>query len=153
MSWKLYLKLQMKGWFRCSIILLSRRMFLTLSERTTISSQRWPRCPTQHNSLSSFRMYFKANVRPVSFLSTMRTFPKAPFPTTLSNRKWLRFTVWVVSCCRYAMGWRKQLQRVYIIQHISMAGGKHIPSSVNTTGFPELLPILVTLVQRCLVKF
>jgi hypothetical protein len=37
-------------------------------------------------------MYLRAKVKPVSFRSTMRTLPKAPFPTTRSNRKWLRFT-------------------------------------------------------------
>ena len=37
-------------------------------------------------------MYFRANVNPVSFRSTIRTFPNAPLPTTRSNRKWLRFT-------------------------------------------------------------
>ena len=49
-----------------------------------------------HSALSlpsSFRIYFKANVNPVSFRSTIRTFPKAPFPTTLSSRKWLRLTI------------------------------------------------------------
>src|SRR5277367_2451233 len=35
MSWKLYRKLQMNGWLRCSSILRSRIMFRTLSERTT----------------------------------------------------------------------------------------------------------------------
>lgn len=37
----------------------------------------------------------------MSFLSTMRTLPKAPRPTTRSRRKWLRFTVGqaVVSRC------------------------------------------------------
>ena len=35
MSWKLYLKLQRKGWFKCSSIRRSRMMFLTLSDRTT----------------------------------------------------------------------------------------------------------------------
>lgn len=37
-------------------------------------------------------MYFNANDRLVSFLSTMRTLPKAPRPTTRNRRKWLRFT-------------------------------------------------------------
>lgn len=41
---------------------------------------------------SSFRIYFNANDRPVSFLSTIRTFPKAPLPTTRSRRKWFKFT-------------------------------------------------------------
>lgn len=41
---------------------------------------------------SSFRMYFRANVRPVSFFSTMRTFPKAPLPTTRRRRNWFKFT-------------------------------------------------------------
>jgi hypothetical protein len=35
MSWKLYRKLQMKGWFTCSSIRRSRIMLRTLSERTT----------------------------------------------------------------------------------------------------------------------
>jgi hypothetical protein len=35
MSWKLYRKLQMNGWFTCSSILLSRIILRTLSERTT----------------------------------------------------------------------------------------------------------------------
>lgn len=34
-SWKLYRKLQRKGWFKCSSIRRSRIMFRTLSERTT----------------------------------------------------------------------------------------------------------------------
>lgn len=38
-------------------------------------------------SPSSFRMYFRANDKPVSFLSTIRTLPKAPRPTTRSKRK------------------------------------------------------------------
>ena len=41
---------------------------------------------------SSFRMYLRAKDRPVSFLSTIRTLPKAPRPTTLRRRKWFRFT-------------------------------------------------------------
>lgn len=45
------------------------------------------------HSLSSFRMYFKAKVKPVSFRSTIRTFPKAPFPTTRRSRKWFKFTI------------------------------------------------------------
>lgn len=44
-------------------------------------------------SPSSFRIYLRANVRPESFLSTMRTFPNAPFPTTRRRRKWLRLTI------------------------------------------------------------
>lgn len=36
---------------------------------------------------ASFLMYLRANVKLVSFLSTMRTFPNAPFPTTRSSRK------------------------------------------------------------------
>lgn len=43
---------------------------------------------------SSFRMYFRAKDKLVSFLSTMRTLPKAPRPTTRSRRKWLRLTKW-----------------------------------------------------------
>ena len=38
-------------------------------------------------------MYLRAKVKPVSFRSTMRTFPNAPFPTTRRSRKWLRLTV------------------------------------------------------------
>jgi len=49
-------------------------------------------CPKWRAVPSSFRMYFNANDRPVSFLSTMRTFPNAPRPTTRRRRKWLRFT-------------------------------------------------------------
>jgi hypothetical protein len=45
-----------------------------------------------NNPPSSFLMYFRANDRPVSFLSTIRTLPKAPRPTTLRRRKWFRFT-------------------------------------------------------------
>lgn len=41
---------------------------------------------------SSFRMYFNAKDSPVSFLSTIRTFPNAPRPTTRKRRKWFRFT-------------------------------------------------------------
>lgn len=40
-----------------------------------------------HGAPSSFRMYFSANDSPVSFRSTMRTFPKAPRPTTRRRRK------------------------------------------------------------------
>lgn len=36
---------------------------------------------------SSFLIYFKANDKPVSFLSTMRTLPNAPRPTTRKRRK------------------------------------------------------------------
>jgi len=35
MSWKLYRRLQMKGWLTCSSIRRSRMMFRTLSDRTT----------------------------------------------------------------------------------------------------------------------
>ena len=42
--------------------------------------------------LSSFRMYLRAKVKPVSFRSTIRTLPKAPLPTTRRRRKWLRLT-------------------------------------------------------------
>lgn len=35
MSWKLYRRLQRKGWSRCSSILRSRMIFRTLSDRTT----------------------------------------------------------------------------------------------------------------------
>lgn len=38
-SWKLYRKLQRKGWFSCSSILLSLMIFRTLSDRTTASRQ------------------------------------------------------------------------------------------------------------------
>lgn len=38
-SWKLYLRLHRKGWFRCSSIRRSRMMFRTLSERTTVALQ------------------------------------------------------------------------------------------------------------------
>lgn len=41
---------------------------------------------------SSLRIYFSAKDKFVSFLSTIRTLPKAPRPTTRNNRKWLRFT-------------------------------------------------------------
>lgn len=44
------------------------------------------------NIPSSLRIYLSANVRPVSFLSTIRTLPKAPLPTTRRRRKWLRLT-------------------------------------------------------------
>lgn len=36
MSWKLYRKLQMKGWLTCSSIRRSRMMFRTLSDLTTV---------------------------------------------------------------------------------------------------------------------
>lgn len=49
---------------------------------------------------SSFLMYFKANVRPVSFLSTILTFPNAPLPTTRRSRKWSRFTERCQRCPR-----------------------------------------------------
>ena len=100
MSWKLYRKLQMNGWFTCSSILLSRIMLRTLSERTTnggIKSAFF--LSLRHRGVrggvppSSFRMYLRANDKFVSFLSTIRTLPKAPRPTTLRRRKWLRFTV------------------------------------------------------------
>ena len=37
-------------------------------------------------------MYFNAKDSPVSFLSTIRTFPNAPRPTTRRRRKWFKFT-------------------------------------------------------------
>lgn len=55
-------------------------------------------------------------MRPVSLRSTMRTLPKAPLPTTRSSRKWLRFTVVVVSAgsstpCWLGHGaWQVQVQ-------------------------------------------
>ena len=39
MSWKLYRKLQINGWFTCSSIRRSRMIFRTLSERTTDGAQ------------------------------------------------------------------------------------------------------------------
>ena len=94
-SWKLYRKLQRKGWFSCSSILRSLMIFRTLSERTTVSRQSLhvrPRSLSPKSSPSSLRIYFRAKVRPVSLRSTILTFPKAPFPTTRSSRKWLRLT-------------------------------------------------------------
>ena len=35
-SWKLYRRLQRKGWFICANMFRSRMMFRTLSDRTTI---------------------------------------------------------------------------------------------------------------------
>lgn len=55
--------------------------------------------------LSSLRMYFNAKVSCVSFLSTIRTLPKAPLPTTRSNLKWLRLTGISVSYCHAAQTW------------------------------------------------
>lgn len=90
-SWKLYLRLQRKGWFRCSSIRRSRMMLRTLSDRTTVTRHQRSSAKFQGNAgknrPSSFRMYFKANVRPVSLRSTMRTLPNAPLPTTRSRRK------------------------------------------------------------------
>lgn len=95
----------MKGWLTCSSIRRSRMIFRTLSDRTTRTAER--SCQLQSlkwgsgrrvaraksgNAPSSFRMYFSANDRPVSFLSTIRTFPKAPRPTTRRRRKWFRLT-------------------------------------------------------------
>lgn len=37
MSWKLYRRLQRKGWFRCSSIRRSRMILRTLSDRTTVT--------------------------------------------------------------------------------------------------------------------
>lgn len=39
MSWKLYRKLQMKGWFTCSSIRRSRMILRTLSDLTTIEEK------------------------------------------------------------------------------------------------------------------
>ena len=89
-SWKLYRRLQIKGWFRCSSIRRSLIMFRTLSDRMTVAiwGQRTHEALRgENNEPSSLRIYFRAKVRPVSFLSTMRTFPKAPLPTTRSKRK------------------------------------------------------------------
>jgi hypothetical protein len=99
-SWKLYRRLHRNGWLSCSSMRRSRMMFRTLSDRTTaqlLSNSRAHNVSPLtgmlfHDLPSSFLMYFSANVKPVSFLSTIRTLPKAPFPTTLSNRKWLRLT-------------------------------------------------------------
>jgi hypothetical protein len=44
MSWKLYRRLQRKGWLRCSSMRRSRMMLRTLSERTTVT-QRQRRAP------------------------------------------------------------------------------------------------------------
>lgn len=87
-SWKLYRRFKRNGWFRCSSIRRSRIIFRTLSERTTgqISDIRNMIGHSAH-APSSFRIYLSAKVRPVSLRSTMRTLPKAPLPTTLSNLK------------------------------------------------------------------
>ena len=100
MSWKLYLRLQMNGWFRCSSIRRSLIMFRTLSDRITVASrvsvarEAWGERGGDRGEggsgddvPSSLRIYFRAKVKPVSFRSTMRTFPNAPFPTTRSRRK------------------------------------------------------------------
>lgn len=42
MSWKLYRRLQRKGWLRCSSILRSRIILRTLSDRTTTHHQSDP---------------------------------------------------------------------------------------------------------------
>jgi hypothetical protein len=39
MSWKLYRRLQRKGWFRCSSMRRSRMMLRTLSDRTTVTQR------------------------------------------------------------------------------------------------------------------
>lgn len=96
-SWKLYLKLQRKAWFKCSSIRRSRIIFRTLSDRTTgqkekrnlVSFARQTKLGRLNGvqlEPSSFRMYLRANVNPVSFFSTIRTLPKAPFPTTRNSR-------------------------------------------------------------------
>ncbi len=106
-SWKLYRKLQMKGWLTYSSIRRSRMMLRTLSDLTTgspristtytrqglvrrgaigqLPSTRPKRC--HYGIPSSLRMYFSANDKLVSLRSTMRTLPKAPRPTTLNRRK------------------------------------------------------------------
>ena len=88
-SWKLYRRLQIKGWFRCSSIRRSRIIFRTLSDRMTIAmgGQHTHEALRGKDQPSSLRIYFRAKVRPVSFLSTMRTFPNAPLPTTRRRRK------------------------------------------------------------------
>lgn len=44
------------------------------------------------DELSSFRIYLRANVNLVYLCSTIRTLPKAPFPTTRPRVKWFRPT-------------------------------------------------------------
>lgn len=44
-------------------------------------------CDKLRDEPSSFRMYFKAKVKPESFRSTILTLPNAPLPTTRRRRK------------------------------------------------------------------
>lgn len=98
----------MNGWLTCSSIRLSRIIFRTLSDLTTINMSAaitFPLFATlQCLSLpSSFRIYLRANVRLVSLRSTIRTLPKAPRPTTRNSRKWFRFTVAIFNSQLYIL--------------------------------------------------
>ena len=70
------------------------------------------------NVPSSLRIYLRAKVKPVSFLSTMRTLPKAPLPTTLSSRKWLRLTIWMNTGQLGGLMWSKV---------VALANGTYLP--------------------------
>ena len=126
MSWKLYRKLQRKGWLRCSSIRRSLIMFRTLSDRTTATmSVLFPFVERNLSDMpSSFRMYFNANVSPESLRSTILTLPNAPLPTTRNRRKWFRLTTSDQQFARGQSGWSKL-----------------VPLSVKTTGLPLELPI------------
>lgn len=143
---------------RCSSILLSRMIFRTLSDRTTALQFSICTLSSRFGSVpSSFRMYFRAKVRPVSFRSTMRTFPKAPLPTTRKRRKWLRLTRFGPRCQRsgglYLMGLGSQVHWLFperrnlcgwslFLQHVEAREcSLDSPSSVKATCLPLVLPI------------
>lgn len=85
---------------------------------------------------SSFRMYLSAKVNPVSFFSTIRTFPKAPFPTTRSNRNWFRLTVAPPCGQRH-----EPKSKTIVVGFNGRLGNINVLSSVEHTGFPCEFPI------------
>lgn len=91
---------------------------------------------------SSLRMYLRAKVNPVSFRSTIRTLPNAPFPTTLKSRKWLRLTVqtFVSQFILLALAWFRETVAVPSFRDIPLLQ-MHPPSSEKEIGFPLLFPI------------
>ncbi len=104
---------------------------------------------------SSFRMYFNAKDSPVSFLSTIRTFPNAPRPTTRKRRKWLRFTAKETRRGQLLpLGFRRrQRPRTGADQGRRQRGGKEgrggsvscgsSPSPSNSTGLPWPFPMVI----------
>ena len=103
---------------------------------------------------SSFLMYFRANDRLVSFLSTIRTLPKAPRPTTLSSLKWLRLTIGGHSCLAGCPGGSgKGSGLAYLRHHSRWASPGCFPSRIGGSASERWREGGDVLVETCQIRY